>query len=545
MTLSFDVVAVAAGSALGVSWRPRPPAPEVWADVDQVRAAFVATAARLTELADAARADGADEPADILAAQALMAGDATFVEDVVRRMDGGAAPTSVLVREVAERHAAVLESLDSAVLRGRAADVRQIGRMVVDQLAGTRRVAPDGAFVLVDDEVTAPDLLEHADRLVGAVSVRGGVNSHAAIVARSLGVPLVVQAPSPVLDVADGTLLLVDADVARLVVSPDQDAQAAARAVAADRAAEAAADRDLRALPAVTVDGTRVTLLANVASGVEARRGLEAGCDGFGLVRTELAFLTARAWPTRTDHEGQLAAVLAPAGALPVTVRLLDFTNDKQPPFADAPSLGLAGLLEHPWALDAQLTALVAVGSDVDLRVLVPMVTGPGQVRAVRERLAYAAGQLGAVPPPVGAMVETPEAVAAAPAVAAESDFLSIGTNDLTAAVLGLERTDPSFATAMTLHPTVLGGVEATVRAATAAGVPVSVCGDAAADPQVLPVLIGAGVRSVSVSPSRLAAVRRLVRAVRLSDCVEQFERARTAESSAPTASPVRLGHAS
>lgn len=545
MTLSFDVVAVAAGSALGVSWRPRPPAPEVWADVDQVRAAFVATAARLTELADAARADGADEPADILAAQALMAGDATFVEDVVRRMDGGAAPTSVLVREVAERHAAVLESLDSAVLRGRAADVRQIGRMVVDLLAGTRRVAPDGAFVLVDDEVTAPDLLEHADRLVGAVSVRGGVNSHAAIVARSLGVPLVVQAPSPVLDVTDGTLLLVDADVARLVVSPDQDAQAAARAVAADRAAEAAADRDLRALPAVTVDGTRVTLLANVASGVEARRGVEAGCDGFGLVRTELAFLTASAWPTRTDHEGQLAAVLAPAGALPVTVRLLDFTNDKQPPFADAPSLGLAGLLEHPWALDAQLTALVAVGSDVDLRVLVPMVTGPGQVRAVRERLAYAAGQLGAVPPPVGAMVETPEAVAAAPAVAAESDFLSIGTNDLTAAVLGLERTDPSFATAMTLHPTVLGGVEATVRAATAAGVPVSVCGDAAADPQVLPVLIGAGVRSVSVSPSRLAAVRRLVRAVRLSDCVEQFERARTAESSAPTASPVRLGHAS
>ena len=545
MTLSFDVVAAAAGSALGVSWRPRPPAPEVRADVDQVRAAFVATAARLTELADAARADGADEPADILAAQALMAGDATFVEDVVRRMDGGAAPTSVLVREVAERHAAVLESLESDVLRGRAADVRQIGRMVVDQLAGTRRVAPDGAFVLVDDEVTAPDLLEHADRLVGAVSVRGGVNSHAAIVARSLGVPLVVQAPSPVLDVADGTLLLVDADVARLVVSPDQDAQTEARAVAANRAAEAAADRELRALPAVTVDGTLVTLLANVASGVEARRGVEAGCDGFGLVRTELAFLTARAWPTRTDHEGQLAAVLAPAGALPVTVRLLDFTNDKQPPFADAPSLGLAGLLEHPWALDAQLTALVAVGRDVDLRVLVPMVTGPGQVRTVRERLAYAAGQLGAVPPPVGAMVETPEAVAAAPAVAAESDFLSIGTNDLTAAVLGLERTDPSFATAMTLHPTVLGGVEATVRAATAAGVPVSVCGDAAADPQVLPVLIGAGVRSVSVSPSRLAAVRRLVRAVRLSDCVEQFERARTAESSAPTASPVRLGHAS
>lgn len=544
MTPSYDVVAAAAGSALGVSWRPRPAAPEVWADREQVRAAFSATAARLRRLADAARADGAGEPADILAAQALMAEDATFAEDVVRRMAGGVAPTSLVVRDVAEEHATVLESLDSEVLRGRAADVRQIGRMVVDQLAGTSHVAPEGALVVVDDEVTAPDLLEHADRIVGAVSARGGVNSHAAIVARSLGVPLVVQAPAPVLNVADGTLLLVDADSARLVVSPDRDAQAQARAVAADRAAEAVADRELRSLPAVTLDGTAVALLANVSSGVEARRAVEAGCDGFGLVRTELAFLAARAWPSRAEHEAQLADVLSPARALPVTVRLLDFTNDKQPPFADAPSLGLAGLLEHPWALDAQLAALVAAGRDVDLVVLVPMVTGPGQVRAVRERLAYAARQIGVVPPPVGAMVETTAAVAAAPDLAAECDVLSIGTNDLTAAVLGLDRTDPAFTTAMALHPAVLEGVEATVRAAGAAGVPVSVCGDAAADPQVLPVLIGAGVRSVSVSPSRLAGVRRLVRATRLSDGVEQLQQARS-KTPAPKSPRVRLGHAS
>lgn len=540
MTRTHAVVAAAPGSALGPAWRPRPAAADVAADVAQVRDAFTATALRLEQLAAAVRADGAAEGADILEAEALIARDPSFVGGVVDLMPARwREPATALVREVAQRQAASLESLESEQLRARAADVRQVGRMVVEHLTGSRPVAPDGDFVLVDDEVTAPDLLEHADQVVAAVSARGGANSHAAIVARSLGIPLVVQAPADSVD--DGALLLVDADAARLVVSPDEASQATARAVAADRAAAVDAERAQRTLPAETVDGVRVTLLANVASGVEARRAVEAGCDGVGLLRTELGFLDAHDWPRQAEHDEHLAPVLAPLAGLPVTVRLLDFTNDKKPAFADASALGLDGLLAHPDALDAQLAAIVSAGRGVDLRVLVPMVVTPDQVLTVRLRLSRVADRMGVAAPSLGPMVELPDAARAAADLAEVSDFLSLGTNDLTAAALGLDRTDPRFTATLTLHPAVLDLVDATVRAGVAAGVPVSVCGDAAADPSVLPVLLGAGVRAVSVAPSRLAAVRTVVRQSEIGRCVELFEQARSPGS----ASGVRLGHAS
>ncbi len=540
MTLTHRVVAAAPGSALGPAWRPRPPTADAAADVAQVRDAFAATALRLEQLAAAVRAEGTADGADILEAEALMARDPSFVDEVAALMLAERPePATALVREVAQRHAATLESLESEQLRARAADVRQVGRMVAEHLTGSRPVAPEGSFVLVDEEVTAPDLLEHADHVVAAVSAHGGANSHAAIVARSLGIPFVVQAP--VGSVADGTLLLVDADAARLVVSPDDVAQTAARVLAADRAAAAEAERALQALPAETVDGTRVTLLANVASGVEARRAVGAGCDGVGLLRTELGFLDAHDWPLRAEHEAHLAPVLAPLAGLPVTVRLLDFTNDKRPAFADATTLGLDGLLAHPDALDAQLAAIVAAGRGLDLRVLIPMVVSPDQVRTVRRRLRRAADREGVAVPALGPMVELPEAARAAADLAGVSDFLSLGTNDLTAATLGLDRTDPTFTASLTLHPAVLDLVDATVRAGAAAGVPVSVCGDGAADPQVLPVLLGAGVRTVSVAPSRLAAVRAFVRQSEVGRCTELFGQARSSGSAAS----VRLGHAS
>ena len=310
--------------------------------------------------------------------------------------------------------------------------------------------------------------------------------------------------------------------------------------LAADRAAAAEAERALQALPAETVDGTRVTLLANVASGVEARRAVEAGCDGVGLLRTELGFLDAHDWPLRAEHEAHLAPVLAPLAGLPVTVRLLDFTNDKRPAFADATALGLDGLLAHPDALDAQLAAIVAAGRGVDLRVLIPMVVSPDQVRTVRRRLRRAADREGVAVPALGPMVELPAAARAAADLAGVSDFLSLGTNDLTAATLGLDRTDPTFTASLTLHPAVLDLVDATVRAGAAAGVPVSVCGDAAADPQVLPVLLE---QASGPSASRRHGWPRSGRSSGddAGRCTDLFGQAR---STGP-ASSVRLGHAS
>jgi phosphoenolpyruvate-protein kinase (PTS system EI component) len=232
-----------------------------------------------------------------------------------------------------------------------------------------------------------------------------------------------------------------------------------------------------------------------------------------GLLRTEIAFLDATDWPPEQAQREVLEPVFATLRGLPVTARLLDFSNDKVPPFLAGGPTGLDALLADRGALRAQLRALLEAGRGSELRVLVPMVRTARQVRAVRSELEAVAETLGwAAPPPLGVMIELPEAASNATALAGSADFFSIGTNDLTSAVLRLGRTDRQLAPALAAHPHVLRHVVAACRAALDAGIPVSVCGDAAGDPQVLPILLGCGVTSLSVAPSRVDEVRWRVR---------------------------------
>ena len=517
MSSAYAVRTASSGAAVAAAWSPRRAAPvagtaaAVSVSPEQVRSAFAATAAELEEMAARHRAENATAYADILDTEALIARDPTFADEVVAQL--GELDAESAVGRVTERLAATMAALDSAELRERAGDIRQVGRAVADRLAGRLRpTPPDGAVVLLAEEVGAPDLLRYAEQVVAAVSGLGGPSSHAAIVARSLGIPFVVGAPDELLDAADGVRLLVDADAGEVVVDPS--AERAARAVPA--AADPGAVQSLRSLPTRTTDGVDVSVLANVASAVEARRALAAGAAGVGLLRTELAHLAATAWPSRAEHERALRPVLDVLAGRPVTVRLLDFTNDKTPPFlvgrtSTASSLDL--LLAEPGALDAQLDAVLDAGRDVDLRLLVPMVATPGAARRRPAAAAAAAARAGVGVPLVGAMLETPAAVEAVPLLAAAADFFSLGTNDLTVAALGVGRTDESVGPAQTAHPVVLRLIEDAVLAAGAAGRPISVCGDAAAEPDVLPLLLGAGLTALSVAPSRLDQVRALVRA--------------------------------
>ena len=519
MTTTYPAVPCSPGAALAPGWRPRDAVPDQRLPVppatpDTVRSAFEASATRLDDLAASFRADGAVEYADILEAEALIARDPAFADEVVLLLDDAATDATSAVMRVAERHAAVMAGLASADLRERAADIRQVGRMVSDRLGG--RVPPSppaGPFVLIAHEVTAPDLLEYAEQVTGAVSVLGGAGSHASIVARSLGVPLVVGVDPAALDAAAGVTVAVDGDNGAFLVDPDTATVARLRTrTGAPTAAELAWSR---ALPARTTDGVDITLLANVASSTEARRALEAGAVGVGLLRTELPFLAATGWPTREQHEDALRPVLEVLRGRPVTVRLLDFTHDKVPPFlrghGDTSSLGL--LLEHPEALDAQLCAILATGRGQDLRLMLPMVTGPDELALVRDRLAHAARLVGVDRlPPLGAMLEVPAAIERLPELVAAADFFSLGTNDLTAATLGLDRSDPLLTPALAVTPDVLRLLDRAVRLTTESGRPLSLCGDAGADPEAFPRLLATGVRTFSVAPSRLDAVRAMAR---------------------------------
>jgi multiphosphoryl transfer protein len=478
------------------------------ATADEVRVAFAAVAHDRTMLARELRSLGRDRDAGIVDIGALIAADSALVGPVLDAVRGGA-DVIVAVQEAAETQAALLAALPDPDLAQRAGDVRQIASAVVDYLSGNSVPAPpEGSFILVRREVDPADLIRLAEAgLAGAVSVGGGASSHAAIIARGLGLPMLAGADPRVLAAAAGSRAILDAEpgAGELTVDPPGTELAAAQA------RSAAARNPPRSAPVTgpvrTADGEQVTLLCNVASAAETRLGLSGGAAGVGLLRTEIPFIGATGWPAEADHLAELTPVLGLLAGQSAVVRLLDFSGDKIPPFLSGRVPGLAGLLSEPGALRDQLRAILLAGRDTQLAVLVPMVRSLHEVDRVRTALAQAAAEVGTRPPDLGIMVEVAATAAAAEKFAPEVDFFSIGTNDLTSEVLGLDRAGPGSQPALAADPRVLTLIESVVQAANQTGIKVSVCGDAAADPSVLPLLIGLGVRTVSVGAARVAQV--------------------------------------
>jgi phosphoenolpyruvate-protein kinase (PTS system EI component) len=265
----------------------------------------------------------------------------------------------------------------------------------------------------------------------------------------------------------------------------------------------------------VTVDGFSVALLCNASGPDEVAAGLDAGAAGVGLFRTELAFLEAPAWPGEDAHLLALTDALALLADRVATVRTLDFGADKTPPFlAGVEERGLALMLAHDHALGAQLRAILRAGASTHLRILFPVVESREQLRAARALVAEAAAAVDRPVPEVGAMIETPEAVAHVEELVRDADFLSIGTNDLVQYTLGLDRERPLASACAVADPAVLALVEATVTAASRVGLAVEVCGEAAGEPALAALFVGLGVRELSVSPARVDEVRAVVRSV-------------------------------
>jgi phosphoenolpyruvate-protein kinase (PTS system EI component) len=537
---------VAPGTVVAVSWRADRPIPVGNRPISpvEVERAFRAVAADLEQVAARAREQGRTAVGDIVEVGALIAGDPDLL-DAARRAAATDKDPLRGIQDAIETYAVLLESLPDEILRERAADVRQVGRRVVDRLArsgaGISAKPPARRFVLVAAELGPADLLEHLDHgLVGAVAVHGGANSHAAIVARSIGLPLVTGVDAGILDLADHTPLLVDADGGCVVTDPPHaDVVRAYAAATRDEQRHAALAAE-RGLPHVTADGEPFTLLCNVASDTEVRTGRDARATGVGLLRTELPFLDTERWPTEADHRRSLRPILAEAAGWPVTVRLLDFANDKVPPFLRGHRVGLDALLDNPVALVAQVRAVVELGRGGPVQIMVPMVTGAAGLRTVRATVDTVTAELRTAPVRVGAMVETVAAVDAIGELCEVADFLSIGTNDLTAQVLDLDRTDPRGRPELTAHPRVLDLIARIVTASCLAGRPVSVCGDAGSHPTTLPLLLGAGVRTVSVACARIDETRYRLRRLDTTRCAEAFADALRAGDAEETAALVR-----
>jgi phosphoenolpyruvate-protein kinase (PTS system EI component) len=492
-----------------------------------VAAAFDVVPADLERLAADLRAKGLAEPAQIVDASSLIARDPELRAAVEREVASGTSPQAAMTR-AAEHFAQILAGLDNPLLAARATDVRAVGHRLAAAVAGAappgvppayEHGTPVASRILAGWEVTADDLLLNAESVAGAVTVIGGATAHVGIVARSLGIPVLFGVDPAVLDLPDGTEVLLDTQSGLVAVDPDH----AQRRRAADEAAALTARRARlaagRTADLSTRDGEPVVVLANVASTAEAELAVRMGAPGVGLLRTEMPFLGAARWPTYEEHLAELILVLRPLAGRPVTVRTLDFADDKLPPFLRAGRSGPLGpglplLLAEPDAFGAQLRAILEAGRrcDVTVAIMIPMVDSAATLLRCRDLVATAAETLGIAIPPVGAMVELPEAVAAIDDLARVSDFFSIGSNDLTASVLGLGRRDPRLTPARLREPAVLDAVARTVRAGRDRGRTVSVCGDAASDPKLVPDLIDLGCRVFSVTPSMMDEIREVVR---------------------------------
>ena len=352
---------------------------------DDVRAAFAAVARERAALAGRLRERGQDLEAGIVDIGALIAADSALVGPAIDAVRAGADGVAA-VRAAAETQAAVLAALPDPDLAQRAGDVRQVAAAVVDHLRGnTAPPPPAGTFILVRREVDPADLIQLADGgLAGAVSVAGGASSHAAIIARGLGLPMLAGADPRVLAAAAGHPAILDAGAGELIVDPDP--QTELDLAAATRVTPDLVDRAPQRV--TTADGEPVTLLCNVASAAETRLGLSGGAAGVGLLRTEIPFTGASGWPSQADHLARLTPVLSLLAGRPAVVRLLDFSGDKIPPFSSTKSLsghslGAAGVHEAIYCLLMMEGGFMAGSANVDN--LDPAAEGMPIVRATRD----------------------------------------------------------------------------------------------------------------------------------------------------------------
>jgi multiphosphoryl transfer protein len=440
-----------------------------------------------------------------------------------------------------------LAGMKNELLAQRATDVRDVGQRVLEEVTGQRREKadiPEGTILVAEDLTPSDTASLDRTKVVGFCTVAGGASSHVAILARSLDIPAVAGIEPRALDIADGTLVILDGAKGELRVNVSEDDVARIRRhqerLAARRAEELAHANE----PAVTGDGHRVEVVANIGGLEDAQEAGNKGAEGVGLLRSEFVFLDRAKAPTE-DEQAELYTAIAKAlpPGQPLVIRTLDVGGDKPLPYLpiapeENPFLGERGIrigLDRPEVLRTQVRAILrAADAGARIHVMFPMIATIEDFRQAKEIFEEERADLGVAQVPLGIMVEVPSVAVMAPQFAAEVDFFSVGTNDLTQYTLAMDRGHPRLAPQVDgLNPAVLGLIAQATKAAHDAGRWVGVCGGMASDPQAVPILVGLGVDELSVSVPAVPAVKAQVRSLSLAQCQDLAARALTADSAA------------
>ncbi|WP_370681868.1 phosphoenolpyruvate--protein phosphotransferase [Comamonas sp. GB3 AK4-5] len=499
-----------------------------------------------TQLAAAiekAERHGAAGEAGIFAVHQALLQDPALLAQADRLMAEGKS-ASFAWRVTMRAQAASLSALDERRLAERAGDMRDLEKRVLRNLGEATGQAVGGALVLPEGEVSAvlaaeeftPSDLVGLDvsHVVALLMVGGGPTSHAAIIARQLGLPCLVAVGRGLRDVAQGTLIIVDADHGRVDPAPSAVELAGARERVRQRNVRRETELKASHDPAIMRDGVRIEVAANIGNLDDAHQAVAHGADAIGLLRTEMLFISDSLPPSVADHTRTCQAIVDALGGRSVIIRTLDIGADKQVgyldlPFEANPALGLRGIRLAWWKpslLEDQLRGLLALRTKGPLRILLPMVTEVNELIVLREHIQALAESMGhSQPVELGVMVEVPSAALLADQLAQYADFLSIGTNDLTQYALAMDRGQPQLAGRLDgLHPGVLRLIEATVEGAARYGRWVGVCGALAGDLLAVPVLVGLGVSELSVDAGLVPSVKARLRSLSLDECRGQVQ---------------------
>lgn len=513
------------------------------AEVSRLRQAIATAQVELAELYETVYQRSGAAKAAIFQAHREFLDDAEIVDDAIDRIShdstGSSRSAAWAWQQTIEDRANALAALQDPTLAGRAADVRDVGQRVLKQLADRVEAGsdlPDHPVIILADDLSPSDTASFDPaRIQGFCTAVGGPTSHSAIIARSLGIPAVVGAGAAILSLDNGVAAILDGDHGKLYLSPSEADRSKAEQALLDRQAQRDVAQQARFEPALTKDGHRIEVVANIGAPEEAAQAVNAGGEGVGLLRTEFLFLGRSAPPSEDEQAAALQQMTQALNGLPLIVRTLDIGGDKEVPYLNLPKeenpfLGVRGIrlcLQQTELFETQLRAIFRAAATGYVRIMFPMIATLEDLRSAKAIVESVRSVVDGHPVEIGMMVEVPSVVLMAAEFAQEVDFFSIGTNDLTQYLLAMDRGHPTLAKqADGLHPAVLRAIAQTVNAATDAGKWVGVCGGIAGDPVGAAILAGLGVAELSVSIPSIPAVKAKLRSLALPQMQRLAQRA-------------------